>query len=169
MTQADIAGLTSSEPNKMFEEMRVAIRDSLSDVSTSDDGEDWEDEDDKETGHGKLSDDDEPCWVMGTITTTVQQHMEAFQQKQMTLDELTQPGWEDSADYFRERDEKCGTSKLRVLTVVQQQTYDDAPAPPPTTFGGLMESVDIVPRIWQSDQGTPLPGSSHVRPRSVKP
>jgi hypothetical protein len=32
----------------------------------------------------------------------VQQRMERFQQKQMKLDKLTQPGWEDAADYFRE-------------------------------------------------------------------
>jgi hypothetical protein len=39
-----------------------------------------------------LSEDDEPGWVMGTITKTVQQHMERFRQKQMKIDELTQTG-----------------------------------------------------------------------------
>jgi len=72
--------------------MMVAIRDSLSDLASSDDGEDGEDEDDEETKQGKLSKDDEAGWVMGTITKTVQQRMERFQQKQMKLDELTQPG-----------------------------------------------------------------------------
>jgi hypothetical protein len=42
--------------------MLNAIRDSLSDLASSEDEEDGEDEDDDEedTGHGKLSEDDEP-------------------------------------------------------------------------------------------------------------
>jgi len=71
MKLAEIAGLTYREPKKMFEEMLVAIGDSLSDLASSDDGEDGEDEDDEETEQGKLSDNDEPGWVMGTITKTV--------------------------------------------------------------------------------------------------
>jgi hypothetical protein len=102
MTHAEIAGLMSREPEKTFEEMLVAIGDSLSDLARSDDGEDGEDEDDEETEQGKLSDDDEPGWVMGTITKMVLQRMEIFRQKQMKLDELTQPLWEDAVDYFRE-------------------------------------------------------------------
>jgi hypothetical protein len=169
MTQAEIAGLTSREPEKTFEEMLVAIGDSLSDLASSDDGEDGEEEDDEETEQGNLSEDDEPGWVMGTITKTVQQRMERFRQKQMKLDELTQPGWEDAADYFSERDKKYGTTELRVPAVVQPQTMDDAPAPPPATFGELMESLDIVPGISQRPQGTSRPGSSHIRLGSVKP
>jgi hypothetical protein len=49
MTHAEIAGLMSRKPTKTFEEMLVAIGDSLSDLPTSDDGEDGEPEDDKET------------------------------------------------------------------------------------------------------------------------
>jgi hypothetical protein len=49
MTHADIAGLTSREPEKTFEEMLVALRDSLSDLASSDNGEDGEEEDDEET------------------------------------------------------------------------------------------------------------------------
>jgi len=118
MTQAEIVGLTSREPEKTFEEMLVAIRDSLSDLASSDDGEDGEEEDDEESEPGNLSEDDESGWVMGTITKIVQQHMERFRQKQMKLDELTHPGWEDAADYFRERDKKYGTTELRVPAVV---------------------------------------------------
>jgi len=99
----------------------------------------------------------------------VQQRMERFRQKQMKLDELTQPGWEDAADYFRERDEKYSTTELRVPAVVQPQTMNDAPAPPPATFGEQMESLDIVPRISQRPQGTSRPGSSHIRLGSLKP
>ena len=51
--------------------MLVAIGESLSDLAGSDDGADEEDEDDEETEQGKLSEDDEPGWVMGTITNTV--------------------------------------------------------------------------------------------------
>jgi len=101
MTHAEIAGLTPREPEKTFEVMMAAIGDRLSDLASSDDGENGEDED-EETDLGKLSEDDEPGWVMGTISKTVQQRMESFRQKQMKLDELTQPGWEDAADYFRE-------------------------------------------------------------------
>ena len=169
MTHAVIAGLTSTEPEKTFEEMLVAIRDSQSNLASSDDGEDGEDEDDQETEQGKLSDDDEPGCVIGTITNMVQQRMESFRQKQMKLDELTQPGWEHAADYFCERDEKYGTSELRVPAVVKLQTNDDALAPPPTTFAELMESLDIVPGILQRPQGTSRPGSSHIRLGSVEP
>jgi len=78
--------------------MLGASGDSQSDLACSDDGEDGEDEDDEETEECKLSEDDEPGWVIRTMTKTVQQQMETFRQKQMKLDELTQPGWEDLAD-----------------------------------------------------------------------
>jgi hypothetical protein len=55
----------------MFEEMLGAIGDSLSDLEISDDGEDGEDEEDEDTEQGKVSEDDKPGWVMGTITITV--------------------------------------------------------------------------------------------------
>jgi len=169
MTQAEIARLTSREPEKTFEEMLVAIGDSLSDLACSDDGKDGEDEDEEETEQGKLSEDDEPGWVMGTMTKTVQQRIERFRQKQMKLDELTRPGWEDATDYFRERDKKYGTFELRIPAVVRPQTNDDAVAPPPTTFEDLMESLDIVTGISQRAQATSQPGSSHIRLGSVKP
>jgi len=129
------AGLTNREPKKPFQQMMVAIADSLSDLASSDDGEDGEDDDDEETERGELTEYDEPSWVMGTITITVQQHMEMFQQKQMKLDELTEPEWEDAADYFRETNKKYDTSKLSVLAVVEPPTDDDAGAHAPTTFG----------------------------------
>jgi hypothetical protein len=80
-----------------FQDMMVAIAESLSDLASSDDGEDKEDED-AETEQSQLSEDEEPSWVMGTITKPVQQLLERFRQKQMLLDEFTQPGWEDTAD-----------------------------------------------------------------------
>jgi hypothetical protein len=77
-----------------FEEMLNIIRDSLSDLASSEDEEDGEDktDDEEDTAHGKLSDDDEPGWVMGTISNTVQHRMESFWQKQLRLDEMTQLG-----------------------------------------------------------------------------
>jgi hypothetical protein len=81
MTHAEIAGLTSREPEKTFVEMLVAIGDSLSHHANSDDGEDGADEDDEETEQGNLSENDKPGWVMGTIPKTVQQRMERFRQK----------------------------------------------------------------------------------------
>jgi len=146
----------------------AAIGDSLSDLASFDDGEDGEAEE-EETELGKLSEDDEPGWVMGTISKTVQQRMESFRQMQMKLDELTPPGWEVAADYFREGDKKYGRAEFRVLVVVQPQTDDDASAPPTTTFRELMERLDIVPGISQMLQGTSPPGSSQIRLGSVKP
>jgi len=169
MTQAEIAGLRSTEPEKTFEEMLVPLRDSLSDLASSDDGEDGEDEDDEETEQGKLSEDDEPSCVVGTMAKTVQQHIETFRQKQMKLNVLTQPGWKNAADYFRERDKKYGKSKLSVPTVIQPQTNDDALAPPSTAFGQCIESLDIVRRISQRLQWTSRLGCSHIRLGSVKP
>jgi hypothetical protein len=105
---------------------------------------------------------------MGTITKTVQQRMERFWQKEMELNEWTQPGWEDAADYFGEPDEMYCTYGLRVPAGFQPQTNEDAPAPPATTFGELMESLDIVPKISQSPQGTSRPGNSHNMLGTVK-
>jgi hypothetical protein len=149
--------------------MLVAIGDSLSDLASSDNRDDGEDEDDEETEQGNSSEDDEPCWVMGTITKTVQQRTERFRQKHMKLDELTQPGWDDVAKNFCKRDKKYRTSELSVPAVVQPQTNDNAPAHPAATFGELMESLDIVPRILQRLQGTSRPGSSLIRLGWVKP
>jgi hypothetical protein len=147
MTHAEIAGLTSREPEKTFVERLVAIGDSLSHHAISDDGEDGADEDDEETEQGNLSENDEPGWVMGTIPKTVQQRMERFREKQMKLEELTQLGCQDAADYFRERDKKYGITELSVPAVNKPQTNDDAPAPPPATFGELRERLDIVKGI----------------------
>ena len=71
----------------------------MSDLASSDDEEDLVDEeDDEDTEEGKLSEDDQPGWVMGTISKTVQHRMERFWLKQMKLDELTRPGWGDGAN-----------------------------------------------------------------------
>ena len=98
--KAENVGLTDREPEKTFQEIMVAIGDSLSDLASSDDGDDGEDEDDEETEKGQLSEDDEPGWVMGAITKPVKPRLQRFRQKQMNLDDMTQPGWEDAANSF---------------------------------------------------------------------
>jgi hypothetical protein len=165
MMHAELAGLKSRQPEKEFAEKLVAIRDSLSDLASSDNVEHGEDEDDEVTEQGMLSEDDQPGWVMGTITKTVQQHMKRLRQKQKTFDKLTQPEWEDAANCFRERDKKCGTSNLRVPAFVQPEMIHAALPSPPTTFAELIESPRFVRR---KSQGTSRPGSSHIRIDSVK-
>jgi hypothetical protein len=60
MTQAEIARMTSTELKQAFEEMLLAIGESVSDLASSDDAEDGEDEHDEETEQCKLRKDDEP-------------------------------------------------------------------------------------------------------------
>jgi hypothetical protein len=73
MMTADNGAATTGKPKTAFEEILNAIGDSLRDLPCSDDEQDGEDKDDDEedTALGKLSDDDEPGWVMGIITNVV--------------------------------------------------------------------------------------------------
>ena len=82
-TTAPNGGATTGTPATTFEELLNAIGDSLSDLASCDDEQDGEDEEDdeEEIELGKLSDDDELGWVMGTITKTAQHHMKSFRQK----------------------------------------------------------------------------------------
>jgi len=141
----------------------------VSDIASSDDGEDEEDEDPEATEQGQLSEDVEPVKVMGTINSTVQQRIEMCQQEQRNHHELMPPGCEDAADYSCERDMKDGTSVLRVLAVVPPHTDNNAEAPALTTFGDQMECLEIVPGISQMPQGTSRPGGCHMRLGSGKP
>jgi len=90
MRNAEKAGLTTREPETTFEEILNTIGDHLSNYASSDTGEDGDDEngDEEDPELGKLSEDDKPGWVMGTISKTVQYQMVSFGQKQITLDEL---------------------------------------------------------------------------------
>jgi len=106
---------------------------------------------------------------MGTITMSVQQSMDRFRQKEKKLDKLIQQQWDDAADNFRGRDEKYCTSELRVPAVVQPQTEDDVASPALTTFGELMECLDIVTGTSQMVQATTGSGSSKIRLGSGKP
>jgi len=156
---------TTTKSEITFEEMFNAIGDSLSDLASSDVEEDGEDQDDDEedTGHGKLSEDDEPGWVMGTSSKTVQHRMESFRQMQLRLDQLTQPGWGDMADNFCERDMKYGTTEWKIPAVRKTQEDSTAVTPSPTTFGEHMQALDIVPGQSQMPQVTSQPGTSQMR------
>jgi len=156
---------TTTKPGKTFEEMLNAIGDSLSDLASSKDEEDGEGEDDDEedTGHGKLSEHDEPGWVMGTILQMVQHRMERFWQTQMRLDVLTQPGWGDAAHFLCDRDLQYGTTELKILAVGKPKTDSTAATPSPTTYGELMLAHDIVPGQSQMPQVTSRQGSTQMR------
>jgi len=151
--------------------MLNAIGDSLCDLGSSEDEEDGEDKDDDEenTELGKLGEDDEPGWVMGTISKTVQHCMESFRQKQMRLDEVTQLGWGHAADYLPEEDLKHRTTELKVPGVVKPRTDTTAATPSPTTFGELLQVLDIVPGQSQMPQATSPQGCSQMRLGSEKP
>lgn len=69
-----------------------AIRDNLSDHASFNDGEGGDDEVDEETGQGKMSEDDEPRWVIGTVTKMVLQCKNRFRQPLLKHDELTHSG-----------------------------------------------------------------------------
>jgi len=171
MTTAENVGVTTRQPQTMFAEMFNAIGDSLSDLASSDEAQDGEDEeyDEDDTELGKLSDDDEPGWVMGKISKTVQHCLESFRQKQMKLDELTQPGWGDAANYLCGRDMKYGTTELMVPAVVKPQIDTTAATPSPTTFGEHMQTLDIVRGQLPMTAVTSRPGSSQMRLGSEKP
>ena len=108
------------------------------------------------------------CCFVQVDQELVQHRMECFRQKPMKLGELTQPGWGDAADYFRERDKKYGTAELKVPAVVQRQTADDAASSPLTTFSEPLETLHSVPGKLQMPQVTSQPGSRHMRLGSQK-
>jgi hypothetical protein len=161
----------TGKPETTCEEMLNGIGDSLSDIASSDDEQDGEDEkdDDEDTELGKLSDDDEPGWVMGTIAKRVQHRMESFRQKQIRLDELTQLGWGDAANYFRERDMKYGTAKLKVPVVVTPQIDTTAASTSQTTAGEHMQTLDIVWGQLEMPAISFRPGSCQMRLGLEKP
>ena len=157
-------------PERTFEEMLKAIGASLSDLASSDDEQDGEDKEDDEVDSelGKLSDDAQPGWVMGTISKTVQQRMESFRLKRMRLDELIQPGWGDAANYLRQRDLKYGTAELKVPAVVTPRIYTTAASASTTTAGEDMQTLDIVRGQLEMPAVTSQPGSSQMRLGSEK-
>ena len=146
-----------------------AIWDSLSNLASSNDEEDGENEDDDDdTDLAKMSEDDEPTRVMGESSKMVQHHMDYCRQKRMRLDELTQPGRGDAADYFWAKDTKYGMAEMNVPAVVTPETDSAAATLSPTTFEELIDTSDIIPGQSQITQGTSLPGSSQMGLHSDK-
>lgn len=70
MVSADIAGLTDTKTNNIFEELLIFIRDSLSDLCNSDNGEngDGEDNHEDDSEPGKLYKHDEPRGVISSVS-----------------------------------------------------------------------------------------------------
>ena len=161
---------STGKPQTTIEQMLNGIGDTLSDRASSNNEEDGEHEEDDEedTELGKLSDDDEPGWVMGTISKTVQHRMESFRQKQMRLDKLTQPGWGDAVNNFCERDMKYGMTELKVPAVVTPQIDMAAVAASLTTAGENMQTPDIVRGQLEMPAVPSQPGSSQMRLGSEK-
>jgi len=104
--------------------MLNAHRKSLSDLAYSDTREDGEDTDDDEQDSvpGKLSEDDKPLWLMGTIYKMIKHGSKRFRQDQIWLDELTKPGWRDMLNHFHWRDMNCNMAIFRVPAVINPQT-----------------------------------------------
>jgi len=171
ITTVENVGATAGKPETTFQEMLNAIRDSRSDLASSHDEQDGEDveDDEDDTELCKLSDDDEPGWVMGTISKMGQHRMESFRQKQMRLDNLTEQGWGDAANYFRERDMKYGTAKLKVPAVVKPQIDTTAATPFLTTLGEHIKTIDIVRGQLEMLAVTSQPQSSQMWLGSEKP
>jgi hypothetical protein len=88
--------------------------------------------------------------------------MKSVPQKEVTLDELIEPGWGDAADYMHERCIQYGTAELMVPAIVKPQTDPTAATPLPTSFGELMQMLYISPGQLQMPQGTSHPGSSQM-------
>ena len=164
ITTAKNAGTSTRKPATTLEEMFNTIGNNLSNLASSDDEQDGEDENDDEEDSDlrMLSDDDEPGWVMGTISKTVQHRMESFWQKQMRLDELTQPGWGDTANYFGDRDRKYWTAKLKVPVVVKPQIDMTAGTPSSRPFGEHMQTPDIFHRQLQMPAVTSRPETNQI-------
>jgi len=170
MRYAAKAGLTTTKPETAYEEMLNAIGDSLSDLESSDDGVDGEDEDDDEVdpAGGKLSEDDEPGWVKGTISKTVQYRMERFWQNQIKLDIVTQPGGGNAVDDFRASDMMYGMTEFKIPAAVQPHTTEDAASSMPTRFGEPIEPLHSIPRKLHMLQVTCRPGRGNMRLRASK-
>jgi hypothetical protein len=154
MTHTEFVGMASREPEMSLDEMLFAFRDSLSDLASSDDEDDGEDEDDEATEQGKLREDDEPGWVMGTISKTGKQRMEHFRQIQIMLDELTQPGCGDAADNFCERHTTYRMAASIVLPLFKQQIEQVVAKPALLAEREHVVTFNIIPGILPMPPGT---------------
>jgi hypothetical protein len=108
--------------------MFSAIRYSLSDVESSNNGEDGEDAegDEADPEVGKMIKDDKPSWLLRPIAKTVRHRMEHFRYMQLILSKWTATCLGDTAVSSHQSDMKYVTTELNFPAVVQQQTDDNA-------------------------------------------
>jgi len=59
--------------------------------------------------------------------------------------------------------------ELKIPAIIPLQTVDGTATHAATSFGELVECLDIDPGILKMPQGTSQPGSSHIRLHSGKP
>jgi len=57
---------------------------------------------------------------------------------------LTQPGWGDAGNYFRERDMQYGTAELKVPAVFKPQIDTTAASSSPTKFAENMQALIVI-------------------------
>lgn len=99
--------------------MMIAIGDSMSELASSITEEDGEDEQDEHSELGQRSEDDKPGRALDTDSKMVQQCMERLRPQQMKLDKVTQPGWADATNCFRERDKNECMTQQKVPAVIE--------------------------------------------------
>ena len=146
MWNAEHAGSTTRKPEKTVQEILNTIAGSLSDLASSDNEEDGEDDENHEedTEPGKQSQDEEPGRVMDALSKTVQQHLASCRQKQMRFDQLTQQGWQDEANNCREIDMTYPTAELNILAVIELHTDKVAATLAPTAVAEHIDNLDVV-------------------------
>jgi hypothetical protein len=146
-----------------FEVMMEAIRDSVDDVTTSDEEDDHYDNisDGQDYDDAKLSDDDAPGWVVGTINKSVQERLETVPMKRIKLQELTTLAWAEAEADFTIRNRKYGTTKLKILTVVTLNTTINTANT--SIFGHFRDALNRVP-VTKSPMAQPpsSPIGSHL-------
>jgi hypothetical protein len=89
MVTSENMGLMSREQENMFSEMMLAFQVSLRDIPRSDNT-GMRKRNNDETDRGKVSEDDQPGWVLGTRLNIFQPLMESFRQIQIKLEAFTQ-------------------------------------------------------------------------------
>lgn len=77
--KAEKVGQTTRNPENSFQEMLNAIGDSFSNIASAENEENGQQKEyvEEDRQLGKLSENDEPGWVMCTITKTLWQRMES--------------------------------------------------------------------------------------------
>jgi hypothetical protein len=106
---------------------------------------------------------------MGTISKTVQYHMQSFWQKLIRLEELTQRACVNAENYFHESDIKYGTAELNLPAVVKPQIDRTAATPSLTTCREHRQNVDIFRGQSQMPPLTTQPGITQMMLRSETP